>query len=66
MDYFLFNDVSIFDGIASNVDMYGIYTDYNYSDDGDTADSIAIYSDWCAVGKHLASSMEEADKDGQE
>lgn len=62
MTDFLFSKVSAVDGIAANIDLYGIYTEYNLSENGNEADSIALLNDWLTIGKHISTALHCAEK----
>jgi len=40
---------SILEGIGRNIDFFGSFNDYNYSSDSETADKVALASDFLAV-----------------
>lgn len=63
MNYFLFSDASVIDGIAANIDLHGVYTEYNKSTDEQTADSIAIWNDWATIGQHILQASEELENE---
>lgn len=41
------------EGVARLVDFGGFLNDYNYAEDGDAADQIALASDWYAIGDDM-------------
>lgn len=53
IDYYLFNNPSTLDGMASTVDLFGAYTEYNTSPTGKIADAIALYEDFQKVGEDI-------------
>jgi hypothetical protein len=53
MTDYLFARPSILEGIARNIDLFGIMNDYNYSRNGADADMKALMNDWAAVYKDL-------------
>lgn len=63
MNDFLFSDVSVIDGIAANIDLYGVYTEYNRTQDAKTADAIALWSDWATVGEHILQAQGTAEEE---
>lgn len=50
---FLFAQPSLWSGLARWLDLSGRFDAYNVSPDGETADALALYSDWRAVGQEL-------------
>jgi len=49
MTDFLYARPSVSEGIGRNIDFYGSLNNYNYSIDEETADKIALASDFLAV-----------------
>jgi hypothetical protein len=50
---FLFAQPSFWSGLGRWLDLSGKFDFYNISPDGETADALALYSDWRAVGQEL-------------
>ena len=57
----LFAMPSFLSGAASVLDMGGTLTAYNDSPDPETADSLAIFSDWCAIGEDMERALQSGD-----
>ena len=55
----LFANPSIISGIARNVDIMGIYDNYNSTFTETMADNLAIASDWKTIMMDLAISMDK-------
>ena len=51
MTDFLYARPSILEGIGRNIDFFGSLNSYNYSENGEDADKIAIASDLLAIYK---------------
>ncbi len=49
----LYAQPSFMEGVGRLVDSAGLLDGYNYSSTPDEADTVAIESDWCAVGEDL-------------
>ena len=58
MSDLLFARPSFFEGVGRILDMGGTLTEFNRSLDGDAADSLAIASDWYAVGQDLRNAID--------
>ena len=56
---FLFARPSFIGGISRILDLGGTLKTYNYSDCGETADSLAMAQDWKSVGIALRAALEE-------
>ena len=50
---YLFAMPSFFSGVGRALDIGGQFDEYNWTDDPDENDAIAIFSDWRAVGLDL-------------
>lgn len=50
---FLFARPSFWSGLGRWLDLSGRFDFYNISRDGETADALALYSDWRMVGQEL-------------
>ncbi len=48
---------SFLEGMARLADLGGTLNEYNYSSDGEAADSIAIWSDWAMTGQDIYEAM---------
>lgn len=59
MSDYLFAQPSLLSGAARVFDLFGVFDEYNFIEDGDEADALAIYLDWRAVGEDLARASEE-------
>lgn len=57
MSNYLFANPSFLSGAARTLDLWGTIDGYNESLTPRQADSLAIYSDWLAVGKDILSAM---------
>jgi hypothetical protein len=55
---FLFAQPSFASGAARVLDLWGVFDEYNRSDDGQEADGKAIASDWLVVGQELCDAIE--------
>ncbi len=55
----LYANPSFLSGVARIFDFWGLFDSYNTSADDETADSIAIGSDWRAVGEDLRAATQE-------
>jgi hypothetical protein len=60
---FLFAQPSFLSGLARWLDLSGKFDFYNISPDGETADALALYSDWRAVGQELRRACINCGKD---
>ena len=58
MSDLLFARPSFLEGMARILDMGGTLTEFNRSPDGEAADSLAIASDWYAVGQDLRNAID--------
>ena len=56
---------SIIDGIAANMDLYGVYNAYNTVENTKVADSNAIYNDFCAVGQDIMTSIAHYEQEAE-
>jgi hypothetical protein len=54
----LFAPPSFILGMASIIDFGNTLTEYNYANNGDQADYLALRSDWLAVGNDLRAAVE--------
>jgi len=60
---FLFARPSIWSGLARWLDLSGRFDFYNISPSGETADALALYSDWRTVGQLLRRTCRSFSKD---
>jgi hypothetical protein len=58
MSQLLFARPSFVEGMARIIDLGCTLTEFNRSPDGETADAIALASDWCAVGQDLRNAID--------
>ncbi len=65
MSNYLFATPSLLSGAARTLDLWGTFDSYNESLTPGQADSLAIYSDWLAVGKDILSAMNEYSSSGE-
>ncbi|MBI4827474.1 MAG: hypothetical protein HY804_01465 [Nitrospinae bacterium] len=61
MTDYLYAHPSFLGGMARVLDIFGVFTAYNYSRSPQEADARAIHSDWLAVGKDLDAAMADAE-----
>ena len=59
---FLFATPSLMSGAARSLDLMGLFDSYNSSPSEREADSRAIRSDWCAVGRDILGAMREFER----
>ena len=60
---FLFARPSVWSGLARCLDLSGQFDFYNISPSGETADALALYSDWRTVGQLLRRTCRSFSKD---
>lgn len=60
MTDYLYAHPSFISGMSRVLDIFGVFTAYNYSRSPQEADARAIHSDWLAVGKDLDAAMAAA------
>jgi hypothetical protein len=58
MSDFLFARPSFLEGVARNLDLFGVLNVYNYSENGEKADAKALLSDWAAIYRDLNNSYD--------
>ena len=63
MGSYLFARPSFLLGMASILDFGNTLTEYNYANDGDQADYLALRSDWYAVGADVKMALQALRKE---
>ena len=56
---FLFVMPSFFNGVARSIDLFGTYSEYNFSASPEEADARAMHHDWQAVGKDMKAAVDK-------
>lgn len=59
MTDFLYARPSVLEGIGRNIDLFGVLNTYNASNNGQEADSKALYNDWLSVYNDLHNAYEK-------
>ena len=62
MTDYLYARPSFLAGVASLLDIFGVFTSYNISPSPDVADSRAIYSDWKVIGSDIKQAVFEVEQ----